>query len=109
MSNCPHLIVRFKVDPAHEDEFNTWYNTDYLETLKPIAPLFTRCFRQVGGEGADKVYMTIYEIKDVDSIDEALAVFDRPDRQEHRRLWQAWEQKAVTVLSAGVFHPFYSW
>ena len=109
MSDRPHMMVRFKVDPAYEDEFNEWYNNDYLATLKPIAPLFTRCFRQVSGEGKDKVYISVYEIKDEASIDEAMAVFDRPERQEHRHLWQAWEKKAVTVLDAQVYRPFYSW
>lgn len=109
MSSRPHLIVQFKVDPAYEDEFNEWYNNDYLAPLQPIAPLFTHCFRQVGGEGDDKVYISIYEIKDEDSIDEAMAVFDREDRQEYRRQWQAWEKKAVTVIDARVFRPFYSW
>jgi len=51
MSDHPHLIVQFKVDLAYEHEFNEWYNNDYLAPLQPIAPLFTRCFRQVGGEG----------------------------------------------------------
>ena len=109
MSNRPHLIVRFRVDPAYEEEFNQWYNQDYLDTLKPIAPLFTHCFRQVAEDGDDKVYITIYEIKDEDSIDAALAVFDRDDRQEHRRQWQAWEKKAIKDMDARIFHPFYSW
>lgn len=109
MSNRPHFIVRMRIDPAYEEEFNRWYNHDYLDTMKPIAPLFTHCFRQVSGEGDDKVYLTIYEIKDEASIDEALAVFDRLDRQEHRRQWKEWEKKAVKEIDARVFRPFYSW
>jgi hypothetical protein len=109
MSDRPHLIVRFRVDPVYEEEFNNWYNHEYLDALKPIAPLFTKCFRQVGGEGDDKVYMTIYEIKDEASVETALAVFDRPDRKESRRQWQAWEKKAIKDMDARVFHPVYSW
>jgi len=109
MSNRPHLMVRMRIDPAYEEEFNRWYNHDYLDTLQPIAPLFTQCYRQVGGEGDDKVYMTIYEIKDEDTIEEALAVFDQLDRQEHRRQWQEWEKKAVKEIDARVFRPVYSW
>ena len=109
MSNRPYFIVRMRLDPAYEEEFNQWYNNDYLATLKPIAPLFTHCQRQVSGEGEDKVYLTIYEIKDEASIGEALAVFDRQDRQEHRRQWKEWEKKAVKDIDARVFRSHYSW
>jgi hypothetical protein len=109
MSNRPYFIVRMQLDPAYEEEFNQWYNNDYLATLKPIAPLFTHCQRQVSGEGEDRVYLTIYEIKDEASIDEALAVFDREDRQEHRHQWKEWEKKAVKDIDARVFRSHYSW
>lgn len=109
MATRPHFIVRMRLNPAHEEEFNTWYNNDYLATLRPIAPLFTDCYRQVSGEGEDKVYLTIYEIKDEASIDEALAVFDREDRQDYRRLWKEWEKKAVKDIDARVFRSHYSW
>ena len=109
MSTQPHFIVRMRLDPAYEEEFNQWYNHDYLGTLKPIAPLFTDCYRLVSGEGEDKVYLTIYEIKDDASIDAALAVFDREDRQEHRRQWKEWEKKAVKEIDARTFRSHYSW
>ena len=67
------------------------------------APLFVGCSRYVSGEGADKVFLTIYEIKDEASIAAALAVFERPDRQEYHRQWQAWEKKALTELDARLF------
>lgn len=109
MATRPHFIVRMRLDPAHEEEFNNWYNNDYLATLRPIAPLFTDCYRQVSDEGEDKVYLTIYEIKDEASIDEALAVFDREDRQDYRRQWKEWEKKAVKEIDARVFRSHYSW
>ena len=109
MSARPHLMIRFRVDPEHEEEFNAWYNKDYLDDVRPIAPLFTHCFRQVAEDEDGRVYTTVYEIRDEDSIEEALAVFDREDRQEHRRQWQAWEKKAVHDFSSFVFRPFYSW
>ena len=109
MAACPHYIVRMRLDPAYEEEFNNWYHNDYLATLKPIAPLFTDCYRLVSGEGEEKVYLTIYEIKDNDSIDAALAVFDREDRQDHRRQWKEWEKKAVKEFDARAFRSYYSW
>jgi hypothetical protein len=109
MSNHPQFVVRMRIDPQYEAEFNRWYNHEYLDTLRPLAPLFINCFRQVSGEGQDKVYMTVYEIKDEESIEAALAVFDRPDRQEHRRQWKEWEKKAVKDIDARVFRPHYAW
>jgi hypothetical protein len=108
MANRPIYFVRLKLKPELADEFNQWYEHDYLDTMRPIAPLFVNIYRYARGEGANKVYLTIYEIKDEASIDEALAVFDREDRQEHRRLWQEWEHKAVTEIEAGVFHQIYA-
>ena len=107
MSTRPLFVVRMRIDPAQEEAFTQWYNHDYLDTLRPIAPLFVNCSRYVAGEGEDKVYITVYEIKDEASIEEALAVFDRPDRQEHRRQWQAWEKKAVKEIDARVFRSIY--
>jgi len=53
------------------------------------------------------VFLTIYEIKDEASFDAALAVFDRPDRREYQRQWQAWEKKAVTESNVRLFTPIY--
>lgn len=107
MPNRPTLVVRLRVDPSLEEEFTRWYHHEYLDKLLPIAPLFVSCRRYVSGEGKDKVFLTIYEIKDEASIDAALAVFDRPDRQDMRRQWQAWEQRALTEVDARVFTHIY--
>lgn len=109
MANHPYFVVRFRVDPAHEEAFNRWYNQEYLDTLKPTASLFTACYRLVGEEEGDKVYMTIYEIKDEDSVEEAVAAFDRADREEFRRQWQAWEKKAIKDMDDRIFYSIYSW
>jgi hypothetical protein len=103
----PIYFVRLKLDPAVADEFNQWYDREYLDTLRPIAPLFVNISRYARGEGADRVYLTIYEIKDEQSVDEALAVFDHPDRAESRVQWQAWEKKAVREIEAGLFQQIY--
>lgn len=107
MTLRPLLLVRLRVDPVHEDAFNRWYHHDYLDTLTPVAPLFTRIARYVSRDGNDRVYLTIYEIADVSLIEQALAVFDRPDRQEHRCQWKAWEQRAVKDIDARVYVPIY--
>lgn len=107
MPSRPLLVVRLRIDPNQEETFNQWYHREYLDTLRPIAPLFVGITRYVSTQGDDKVYLTIYEIKDEASVQAAMAVFDRPDRQEHRRAWQAWERKAVKEIDARVFLPVY--
>ena len=107
MAERPLFMVRLRVDPAHEEAFTRWYHEEYLDTLLPTAPLFVGCRRYVSGQGAEKVFLTIYEIKDEASIDAALAVFDRPDRREYQQQWQAWEKKAVTELNVRLFTPIY--
>ncbi len=107
MAHRPLLVVRLRVDPSHEEAFTTWYHREYLDTLMPIAPLFVTCRRFESHEGNDKVFLTIYEIKDEASVDAAMAVFDRPERQEHRRQWQAWEKRALRDVDSRVFLPIY--
>ncbi len=109
MTTHPYFIVRFRVDPKDEEAFNQWYNHEYLDTLKPIAPLFTKCYRLVGDEEGDRVYMTIYEIKDEASIEEAVAAFDRPGREQYGRQWQVWEKKGIKDMDDHIFHTVYSW
>ena len=107
MPKRPMFVVRLRVDPAQEQAFTRWYHNEYLDPLLPTAPLFVSCRRYVSGEGADKVFFTVYEIKDEASIDEALAVFDQPHRQESRRQWKEWEQRAVTEIDARVLRQIY--
>jgi hypothetical protein len=103
----PMLVVRLRVEPEHEKAFTEWYHREYLDTLVPIAPLFVGIRRYVSRDSNGKIYYTIYEIKDEASIDAAMAVFDRPDRQEQRRLWQEWERRAVRDLDAQIVLPIY--
>jgi hypothetical protein len=107
MANRPMLVVRLRVEPQYEKEFTEWYHREYLDPLITIAPLFVDIRRFVSNDDSGKIYYTIYEIKDEASIDAAMAVFDRPDRQEARRQWQEWEHRAVRDLDARVVLPIY--
>src|SRR5688500_2770740 len=109
MTTRPRFIVRLRVDPQYEEEFTRWYNDEYLTTLQAIAAPFTHCARYVSRLGDDVVYLTIYEIADGASTEQAMAVFDRVDRQEWRKQWQAWEKKALREFEARWYHPIYSW
>jgi antibiotic biosynthesis monooxygenase (ABM) superfamily enzyme len=103
MARRPIYFVRMKLRPEQEAAFNAWYDREYLDTLKPIAPLFTSIKRFVTGEGENKEYLTVYEIKDEASIEAALAVWDRPDQADRRKNWKIWEERAVREISAGIY------
>lgn len=55
------LLVMIEVDPAHEDEFNRWYNEEHLPERK-ACPGFLSARRFVALEGEPK-YLALYELE----------------------------------------------
>ena len=54
------LTVRLETDPAHEAEFNDWYNTDHLPALVGVPGVFgARRYRATDGS---PTYLAIYEL-----------------------------------------------
>lgn len=106
-NNRPIYFVSLKVDSEKEAEFNDWYS-GYLESLEPPASDFTsiRRFVQRDADG-EPVYVTIYEFADEESIESTLEVFERPERQQSRKEWQAWESSHLYDVTAGVFLQVY--
>jgi antibiotic biosynthesis monooxygenase (ABM) superfamily enzyme len=58
------LVVHTSVDPAHEAEFNAWYDEDHVPALVR-QPGFVRARRYVCVEGQDQnpMYLAIYEFE----------------------------------------------
>lgn len=58
------LVVMMDVDPAHEDDFNRWYNEEHLpERLEIPGYVSARRFKLEEGEGVLK-YLCIWELED---------------------------------------------
>ena len=58
------LVVMMEVDPAHEDEFNRWYNDEHLpERLEIPGYVSARRFKLEEGEGVLR-YLCIWELED---------------------------------------------
>ena len=58
------LVVMMEVDPAHDDEFNRWYNEEHLpERLEIPGYVSARRFKLEEGEGVLK-YLCIWELED---------------------------------------------
>jgi len=58
------LVVMMDVNPAHEDEFNRWYNEEHLtERLEIPGYISARRFKLEEGEGVLK-YLCIWELQD---------------------------------------------
>ena len=54
------LLVMIEVDPAHEEEFNRWYNEEHLPERR-ACPGFLSARRFVALEGEPK-YLALYEL-----------------------------------------------
>ncbi|MGE3540145.1 MAG: DUF4286 family protein [Candidatus Tectimicrobiota bacterium] len=58
------LVVMMEVDPAHEEEFNRWYNDEHLpERLEIPGYISARRFKLAEGEGVLQ-YLCIWELED---------------------------------------------
>ena len=58
------LVVMIEVDPAHEDEFNRWYNDEHWpERLEIPGYVSARRFKLEEGEGV-LTYLCIWELED---------------------------------------------
>jgi len=58
------LVVMMEVDPAHEEEFNRWYDDEHLpERLEIPGYISARRFKLEEGEGVLK-YLCIWELED---------------------------------------------
>ncbi len=56
------ILVSMDVDPAHEDEFNDWYNTEHIPLLRKVPGVITaRRFRADHGK---PVYVALYHVGD---------------------------------------------
>ncbi len=54
------LTVRLETDPAHEAEFNEWYNTDHLPALAGVPGVYrARRYRATAGSPR---YLAVYEL-----------------------------------------------
>jgi hypothetical protein len=66
MAKTPRMlmVVHTDVDPAHEVEFNTWYDEDHLKAIVD-QPGFVRGRRYVCVEGGDQnpKYLAVYEFE----------------------------------------------
>jgi hypothetical protein len=58
------ILVSMDVDPAREDEFNDWYNTEHIPHFRQVPGVITaRRFRALRGNPA---YVALYHVMDTD-------------------------------------------
>lgn len=90
------------IDPAHDDEFNRWYNEEHIADLKARFPIVSaRRFRATAGQdpssfGSPDVsiqnvqYLVVYEydVKDEDELN-AMVSADNPFRRE---VWDLYDE-----------------
>jgi hypothetical protein len=90
------LLVMMDIDPAHEDDFNRWYDEEHVPE-RTSCPGFRTGRRFVSVEGGPK-YLAIYELDDPDVLDsEAYKAMVPPTE------WQARLQPHIPVLIRNVY------
>jgi hypothetical protein len=58
------ILVSMDIDPAREDEFNDWYNTEHIPHFSKVAGVIVaRRFRALRGAPA---YVALYHVEDTD-------------------------------------------
>lgn len=58
------ILVSMNVDPAHEEEFNDWYNMEHIPHFNRLAGVITaRRFRAIDG---DPRYVALYHVENTD-------------------------------------------
>ena len=60
------LLVMIDVDPAHEEEFNRWYNEEHVPERK-ACPGFLSARRFIALEGEPK-YLAIYDLESAEVL-----------------------------------------
>lgn len=60
------LLVLMDVDPAHEDEFQEWYDMEHLAEKQGL-PGFISARRFVAVDGSPK-YLALYELESVEAV-----------------------------------------
>ncbi len=58
------LLIAMNVAPAHENEFNEWYNTEHLPGLGAVPGVL--CARRYRGTGATQRYAAVYHLANPD-------------------------------------------
>ncbi|WP_169546449.1 DUF4286 family protein [Sneathiella aquimaris] len=56
------LVVRVKVDPDVESEWNTWYNKVHLPEISEC-PGFLSASRYMSEDESGRLYLTVYELE----------------------------------------------
>jgi uncharacterized NAD(P)/FAD-binding protein YdhS len=88
--------VRLILKPDLEDEFNAWYEDDYMPRLMQAVPHFYSARRLVGELDGQRVYITEYETSTEDMA-AAIAEMRTPERQAVNAEFYAWKDRAITL------------
>jgi hypothetical protein len=88
------FLVYTDMDPAHEEEFNAWYDTEHLPDLRKL-PGFLDAARYVAVKGGPK-YLAAYELESAD-------VLNRPEFQSYRANPTPWSRRILPLMTANNF------
>lgn len=99
------MVITLGVTPEKEGEFNEFYNHRFLPALLASAPEISsiRRYEEINPGGTlrwyTKQYLTIYELKNEESVNNADEVFLRPGLRELITEFQTWKKNDLRNFS----------
>jgi hypothetical protein len=99
------LAVWLNVDPQREDEFNRWYQDDYIPRFVKQIPGIKHVTRwKVPGTNT---YMTMYDLAEDMTQEKLMTALRNPARNAERDEWHQWEVSAHSDFRDGYFEQVF--
>ena len=95
------LVVWLTVGEAEEEEFNCWYEDEYIPKVLTQIPGIEHVSRWRMPDAP--TYLTIYDFEDGARIEDAVEAVRAPTRAAEREAWHEWEDRALSDFRDGFF------
>jgi hypothetical protein len=86
------IVVWLTAAEDHEEEFNRWYEQDYIPRFVQQIPGIERVTRWKTGDGS-RTYITEYELTPGADFEDVAEALRSPDREADRTAWKQHEDR----------------
>jgi hypothetical protein len=100
------LVVHFRVAPDQENDFNEWYENEYI-------PRFVREIPDIDSVSRWKTpdapgYLTIYDLDPAADLQKVSEAISSPSRDNDRQTWHKWETSALSAFHDGLYEETFA-
>jgi hypothetical protein len=95
--------VRLILRPELEDEFNAWYEGNYMPKLMRETPHFTAARRYLANFNGERLYVTEYETTS-EAMEQAIAEMRAPSRTDDNAEFYRWKDRAIVLHESLQLH-----